>query len=203
MITYRPATPQDARAIALLFDMANFGSIAAENGRKAKPGQDWIDVTTPSITDNNSEISYLHTLIAEAETGDVAGMVIAFKMIEFFKKSSLHKIPAHLRSFRELIMQYPGQYLIRDIAVFPSYQGQRIASRLLNRVVERAVTAGVEKVAVIVHDTNEKQIAHYQKRGFIRVDSRPVRWHPVYAPDSQWNLLVCDADKGFMNQYEG
>jgi ribosomal protein S18 acetylase RimI-like enzyme len=203
MITYRPATPQDARDIALLFDMANFGSIAAENGRKAKPGQDWVDVTLPSITATNTEVSYVHTLVAEAESGDVAGMVISFKMIDHFKKSALHKLPAHLRSFRELIMQYAGQYLIRDIAVFEPYQGQRIASRLLNRAFERAVKSDVEKVIVIVHDTNEKQIAHYHKRGFIRVDTRPVRWHPVYEPNSQWNLLICDADKGFMNQYEG
>jgi GNAT superfamily N-acetyltransferase len=196
-ILYRPATPDDARDIAHLFDMANFGSIAVENGRKAKPGQDWVDVTAESIHSPSSEISYQHTLIAESE-GKVAGMIIAFKMIDTFKKSGLHKFPAHLRSFRELIMQFPGQYLLRDMAVYETYRGQRIATRLLNGCFEKARTLKVEYVIAIVHDTNTKLLEHYRKRGFQPVDTRPVRWHPLYAPDSRWNLLSCKADQGIL-----
>lgn len=190
--TYRWATPDDLPTVALLYDMANEGLIADVWGKEAKEGETWVDVCCRYMMQEQSEISYKNTIVAEVD-GKVVGALIFFPLADPMPKIDFAQIPAHMRSFFELKDMVPGSLFIRDIGVFPEYRGRRIATTMLNIAFNLGFQAGFKTGSVIVHETNVKQLAHYYKRGMKLVASRPALEHNFYPPESLWYLLKLDA----------
>ncbi len=59
-----------------------------------------------------------------------------------------------------------GNAYISVLCVLPEFQGKSIAKRLLERFVNESVKAGMKKVFLYTHSTNQKAIKLYENFGF-------------------------------------
>lgn len=197
-VLFRLGQPEDAEAIALLFDMANAGLVAQAWGEEAEEGETWLDVAKRTIQDPHCELSYAHTIVAELE-GRVVGMLICTQQPTEIPPFDPESVPSGQRPFLVLRSKVPGGYLLRDIAVFPEYRGLGIASKLFDLAISAAYHMGFDTILIITHESNEKLLEHYARRGMKVVASHAAGDHPAYAPDSKWLLLTCHKPDGIMN----
>jgi ribosomal protein S18 acetylase RimI-like enzyme len=196
-VNYRMGQPEDAKAIAVLFDMANAGLASQTWEQEAQAGETWMDVAERAILEPQSELGYATTLVAEMD-GNVIGMLICTQQPSELPFFDLSAIAENQRPFIVLRQKMPGAFLLRDMAVFPEYRGQRIATQLLDLAIGAAYFMNFETVFAIVHETNTKLLAHYDKRGMKVIDSYEAGSHPAYAPDSKWLLLTCHKPHGIL-----
>ncbi len=66
-----------------------------------------------------------------------------------------------------------GETDILNVAVAPSYRRQKIAARLLERLLETLQARGVTKVSLEVRVSNAGARALYQRLGFVQAGHRP------------------------------
>lgn len=194
-IFFRFAEPQDARDIAVLFDMANAGKIAEMWTPYAQEGETWVDVAVRQILTPGTSISLSGTLVAVCGNRTV-GMLMCRNLspdpVDFSKSTE------DSRSFDELKDQVRGSFYLSIMAVYEEWRGYGVAKKLLDFAISAAYHVGSTTVSAIVHESNTKLLAHYAKRGMAVKSSRPAGKHPAYAPDSQWLLLTCSPPDGFI-----
>ncbi|GGK18144.1 GNAT family N-acetyltransferase [Salinarimonas ramus] len=188
-VTLRPATPADARTIAVLWDMANAGHVASLFARGARGRRSWLDDAADEIGRPAGEMSWKNAVVAEHD-GDVVGALVALRLTRRMGRVAMLRLPPDQRSHYELLAQVHGAYFLRDLAVMPEHRGRGIGSALIDAGVGRARAAGCETLAITTHETNESFRAHLERRGFTERDTRPVRLHARYAPQSRWILLA-------------
>lgn len=186
----RPATPADARAVAVLWDMANAGFVASLFARHAPEGGSWLDAAAREVRAASGDLSWKNAVVAERE-GRVVGALVALALTRRIGRLDLLRMPPDQRSHYELLAQVRGAFFLRDLAVLPEHRGRGVGAALIGEGVARARAAGCETLAITTHETNEGFRAHLAHRGFSEIDSRPVRRHSRYAPDSRWILLTC------------
>lgn len=185
----RPATPADARAVALLWDMANAGHVASVFARAAPGEGTWLDAAADEIRAATGEMSWKNAVVAEAE-GVVAGALVALPLTRRIGRLDLMRMAADQRAHYELLAKVYGAYLLRDLAVLPAFRGRGIGAALIEEGIARARDFGCESIAITTHETNARFRAHLARRGFAEIDARPVRRHARYAPESRWILLT-------------
>jgi ribosomal protein S18 acetylase RimI-like enzyme len=83
-----------------------------------------------------------------------------------------------------------GSY-IRDLAVFPGWQGLGIGAILMDRAAISTRDAGLGRVFLSVSSFNEQATRFYEKRGFQKVLHLPAWIHPDHAE----TLLMLDLDR--------
>jgi ribosomal protein S18 acetylase RimI-like enzyme len=198
-VNYRMGRAEDAKDIAILFDMANAGLVAEVWGKDAEGNETWLDVAQRHILQPGSEVSYATTLVAEME-GKVLGALICTQQAKELPPVDLDALPPEQRPFIALRGKMPGAFLLRDMAVYPEYRGHRIATQLLDMAIGAAYFMKFDTVFAIVHETNTKLLAHYDKRGLKIVDSHAAGNHPSYDPDSKWLLLTCQKPDGILKE---
>ncbi len=187
----RPATAADSRTVALLWDVANAGQVASVFARNATAGVDWLARAATEIARSAGEMSHRNVTVAQDEAGEVAGMLVSLKAARRFTGFQLLRMPADQRPHYELIAQIEGAWFLRDLAVFPAHRGRGIGSALVEHGFARAREAGCETVALTTHETNGAFLARLERRGFRCKDTRFVRSHARYPPESRWILLTC------------
>ncbi|WP_349371759.1 GNAT family N-acetyltransferase [Salinarimonas sp.] len=185
----RPATPADARAVALLWDMANAGHVASVFARAAPGEGTWLDAAADEIKSPWGEMSWKNAVVAEAE-GAVVGALVALRLTRRIGRLDLMRMAPDQRVHYELLAKVHGAWLLRDLAVLPAFRGRGIGAALLDEGERRARAAGCETLAITTHETNAAFRAHLARRGFAEIDARPVRRHARYAPESRWILLT-------------
>ncbi|MGP9822642.1 GNAT family N-acetyltransferase [Salinarimonas sp. NSM] len=187
--TIRPATPADARDVALLWDMANAGHVASVFARVADGARSWLDAAAAEIARPSGEMSWKNAVVAEAG-GAVVGALVALRLAERISRVALMRLPPDQRAHYELLARVHGAFLLRDIAVLPDHRGRGIGAALIDAGVARARAAGCDALAVTTHETNAVFRRQLGKRGFREIDGTPVRQHARYAPESRWILLT-------------
>ena len=65
--TLRPATPADARDVAVLWDVANAGHVASVFARDVRGGRSWLDAAAAEIARPSGEMSWKNAVVAEAD----------------------------------------------------------------------------------------------------------------------------------------
>ncbi|MGJ3264916.1 MAG: GNAT family N-acetyltransferase [Salinarimonas sp.] len=191
--TLRPATPADARDVAVLWDVANAGHVASVFARDVRGGRSWLDAAAAEIARPSGEMSWRNAVVAEAG-GAVVGALVALKLTRRIGRLALLRLPPDQRSHYELLATVHGAYLLRDLAVLPEHRGRGIGAALIDAGIARARAAGCDRLAITTHETNTAFRAHLARRGFSEIDARPVRQHARYAPDSRWILLTCPVE---------
>lgn len=197
ILTYRLAKPEDARDIALLFDLANAGQIEDVWRHEAPPDGTWIDVAVSHMSNPLSEISLGRTIVADLD-GRVVGMVICVQQPNPLPELNVEEEPDHSRSFAELRQMVPGSFFIRDIAVFPDYQGYGLAKGMLDLAIKVAYDMGYSLISIVTHETNERMLRHCQNRGMRVIARRPALAHPTFPASTDWLLLTCEKPAGFV-----
>ncbi len=196
-IAFRMGKREDAEAIAVLFDMANAGLIASIFEEKLREGETWLDHVVPMVRDPQSEIFFGSTVVAEID-GLLAGALICVRQPDKAPPLDLDAMPATDRPFAYLRSKVPGGFLLRDMAVFPQFRQNGIAAHLLDLAIASAYSMGFETVFALVHESNEKLLSHYARRGLNVIDAHKVLEHPAYDPESRWLLLTCHKPDGIV-----
>ena len=188
MLSLRLATPADLPHLVELFDMSNAGLTRIAFERLAGDGEDWIAVGCREMARDDVEYSFRNTIIAQVDD-HVAGMLIFSVQPDDMPAPDLAALPLSEHGFATLKQRTAASLYLRNMAVFERFQGQQIATRLLNAVIRTGGKIGVPRVTAIVHESNVKLLAHYARRGLIEVARTNVLEHPVYDAQSAWILL--------------
>lgn len=63
-----------------------------------------------------------------------------------------------------------------SINIDPHFQSEGIGHQLLNRIMARAITLGFSQVEAIIHSSNSKSIALFEKCGFVLAETISSRF---------------------------
>ena len=177
-VLVRRATVADAEAVAVLQDQANGGHLAARDW--AEPGRDWRHVGAEAVASNATEMGVASTIVAE-RGGAVVGMLNYANADATSKLDGAEDEVA--RPFLILREKLAPCLYLRAMAVLEGERGGGVGKRLLD-VALAAARAERRAVGAIVHEANAALIGHYERRGFARVATEPVRAHHAYAAGS-------------------
>ena len=179
----RPATPslQDGEAFARLIEQATHGLF-----------QDLLGSAAPRFlatvfVEPSHDLSYERVLFAEVD-GEIAGMASAYTTAEHEKdakrsdrivvRAARVRVPRMVgvrllghRMFSFMDVHEEGDSYLQAIAVDPMHRGAGIGSLLISEIVDRALEAGSERLALDVDAANPGAIALYQRGGWIVVAS--------------------------------
>ena len=72
-----------------------------------------------------------------------------------------------------IVDEIAGEAFVDDLAVFPAFQRQGIASRLLGQAEVNAILRGCEKIHLEVRESNAPARRLYEARGYMQVGTRP------------------------------
>jgi ribosomal protein S18 acetylase RimI-like enzyme len=173
--SYRPARPEDARAVAELFALAGAGIPEHLWSFLACEGQRPIDAGAELAARDGQGFSWRNAILAERED-EVVGMLLGYVLSATAQEPAAlaHALPAVLRPFVAIEARAAGSFYIAGLAVRPEHRGNGIGSKLLYKSRQRAIDAGTARITVAVFDQNEGALRLYQRHGFRVLDRQPA-----------------------------
>ena len=180
----RAATPQDARHMASLVDLASEGLANSIWCGMKKPNEAAIDVGTRLALRDNADFSWRNAKVAEVD-GEVAGMLLINNPRHEPEPidSVLHP---SLRPIAKLKNMALGTKFLGVVATYEKFRGHGVAQHLF-----KSVETDPEKVgmSMIILDGNKKMLEYCLKLGFRDVAQVPlikVNWD---TDNTTWHLL--------------
>ncbi len=172
----RKATPEDARTLAQLIDIAGEGIPHWLWSQSQTDGQSPLDVGETRAKRPSGGFSYTNALIAE-EDGAPAGMVLSYA-IETAPEDDPDALPLPIAPFVALEKQSVGTWYINALAVFAGKRNSGLGSRLLQAAENLAITNGSNALSIQVYEQNTGAVRLYRRAGYELAAREPVRLHP-------------------------
>jgi ribosomal protein S18 acetylase RimI-like enzyme len=190
--TIRPATRDDARAIAALFQISSDGvaDYVWSLLRDEYPGLSLIEIGERRYAREDTDFSYENCIVAE-DAGRVVGMLHSFAMPDTLEPPPDDMDPV-LRPYAEL--EIAASLYISGLALEPDYRGRGLGTRFLEIACERARDVGLKQLSLIVFEANEGALRLYKREGFTERDRRKIVPHPMihYTGDAILMARVLD-----------
>lgn len=178
MINIRPAVKGDAPVISQIIQMAlhSEGCEALAGGKERLPLLDTLFTRLCAM--DNSQYSYLNTLIAEDHEGNVAGGIVSYD------GSRLQELRRAFITEANDITGYdlkeedfddetsPDEIYLDSIAVFPQYRGQGVARQLIEAAMHLHRGSG-KQFGLLCAPGNDNAYQLYERLGFKEVGMRP------------------------------
>lgn len=175
----RAASPGDCRALAELALIAGEGIPAFFWESSRQSGQAIEAVGAARLLSETENFSYRNIQLAELG-GEVAGMLLAYRLPEPGPAEDLSGLPDFIRPLIELEAQVPGSYYINMLACFPRYRGRGIGTALMDIVDDLAGREGCALSSLQVFSENRGALRLYQRLGYRVADRRPVIPHACH-----------------------
>jgi len=153
------------------------------------PGENITDVGARRLAAGSGNFSYRNVLIAEID-GDVAGMLLSYKLSSEEEAEDLDELPAFIRPLVELEQCVPESYYINMIATFSTFRGQGVGTTLLAQVDDLARLAGCVEISIEVFEENQGALKLYQRLGFQVIEARDVVPHSCHPYTGRIVLLT-------------
>jgi ribosomal protein S18 acetylase RimI-like enzyme len=186
----RPATLQDARALAELVNLAGAGLQLSLWAKMAKDGEDPWSVGTARARREQASFSYRNATIIELNR-TVAACLVGYPLAEEPAAIDETNIPATFVPLQQLENLAPGTWHVNVLASYPQWQKHGFGTALLNHAEKLAVIAGVKRgMSVIVTDNNVPAQRLYERMGYRHVADRPMVKESWDGPGSSWVLLA-------------
>lgn len=167
-ISIRQATINDAAFIAQTVAMA----IEDEKILRDYAGENYIQVFETIATAETTQYSYLNTLIAETEKGNILGAVIGYdgKKLSQLKQATLD-IVKQLTALQPQISDEADkdEFYIDSLAVHPDNRNKKIGTKLLKAICKKATEEKHQKIGLLVDTSNIKAEKLYTSVGFRQV----------------------------------
>lgn len=196
MIQVRGAVKKDIADICRLADVAScymFEFLFSNT----LDGLDYFQVMQYSLLNSDSKFCYKNCLVAEDGNGKVMGVMCCFPPSEY-KRSANEKsiIPSdrikHLAPLYEITV--PDAYVLYILSVYPAFQKQGVASRLLEIVKNKAIAQGFKKCCLDVWEDNKEAIQFYLNKGFKIVAQGKIAPHKLIRHSGVFYVMQCDFD---------
>ena len=183
-ITYRPAVREDARRIAELYSIASDGVSDYIWSKRAKPGDNLLDVGQKRYERRNVPFSYENCLVAEAE-GIVVAVLLAYEMQD--DDDYVENDPI-LKPF--WLLEEPDSFYVAGVAVDPLWRQRGMARILMQMAEERAREKGLRKLSLIVFEANTIAYPFYLRQGYRERMRKTIIPHPLIHYTGDALLLV-------------
>ncbi|MEQ8321282.1 MAG: GNAT family N-acetyltransferase [Rhodospirillales bacterium] len=188
-VTFRPATRDDVRVIAELFQISSEGVADYV----------WSQMDDPEYKDlplvergakrylrEGVDFSYQNCDMAEID-GTTVGMLHAYPMGDDVGNPPEDMDPI-LRPYAEL--EEPKSLYISGLALYDEYRGAGIGTRLLDFAYKRARAEGMKKISLICFEDNKGAYRLYEREGFQTRKRRPVEYHELIHHEGHAALMV-------------
>lgn len=185
----RPARKDDARALALLIDIAGEGFGKHLWSQAAQPGESPLDVGMRRAQREEGGFSHRRATIAE-RSGEVAGLLLGYRLDDPYDTGDLAALPDLIRPLVELEAEAPGSWYVNALAVFPQFRGQGLGSLLLAEAERLAQAAGAHELSLIVASENEGAKRLYLRCGYRARERRPLVPFPGLGHGGDWVLMT-------------
>ena len=144
-----------------------------------REGDDIYDVGARNASSDDENFSWTNTSIAEID-GEVAGMVLAYRLPDASHKEDVSQLPEFIVPFIELEECVPDSFYINMVAAYPEYRGMGIGTRLMQEAVSLARRTGCDQLSLQVFDENEGAVRLYQRLGYQVIETRDVIPHECH-----------------------
>lgn len=184
----RPATPNDADALAELINFAGEGLPLYLWEGMAEPGESAWDVGRRRAQRDSGAFSYRNAVVAE-RAGRVVAALVSYRISEEPEAIDADT-PGMFVPLIELENLALGSWYVNVLAVYPVHRGRGLGSRLLEIAGEKAREHGCRSESIIVSDANTGARRLYERSGYRYVAERPMVKDTWENPGSNWVLLV-------------
>lgn len=172
----RQARRSDAPMIARAIRMGVGEEIFTNFGGVRHSAQEVEDVFAALAERDDTQYSYLNTLVAE-EDGQVVGVAVAYDGGQLLELRKSFFEAAEERLGCRFDPDTPGEtvpeeFYLDTLAVWPSHRGRGIATELIRATAERARAASLP-LGLLVDKTNHRARRLYESLGFHFVAERP------------------------------
>ena len=144
---------------------------------------DFEHVMTALVERDDSQYSYLNTLLAVDDDSMVCGVCVSYDgaRLHQLRQAFVHAMKACFdRDFSGMADEtQAGELYIDSLAVDSRYRGQGIATLLLKATVQKAADMGLPAVGLLVDKGNPLAEKLYARVGFGYVDDNEWGGHPM------------------------
>jgi ribosomal protein S18 acetylase RimI-like enzyme len=185
----RPATPNDAAALAELVNMAGEGLPLYLWGKMAEAGEDAWAVGRRRAQRESGSFSYRNAVLWD-EAGKVAGGLIGYRLPDAPEPIDYETMPAMFVGLQELENVAPNTWYVNVLAVYPELRGKGIGTKLLGFAEELAREVEAVGVSIIVADANSTARRLYERTGYRPSATRRIVKEAWDSPANEWILLL-------------
>ncbi len=178
-----PAKKEQARAIARLIMIAmNYDCCQYFVGAQHTLA-DFEDIMTVLVAAEQSQYSFVNTLTAVDEVGDVVGICVAYdgarlhSLRQAFIDIMWQRCRRDLRNMRDETAA--GELYIDSLAVAEKERGKGVATALLHATISKAQQLLLPAVGLLVDADNPRAERLYTRVGFTFVDHSTWGGHPM------------------------
>jgi ribosomal protein S18 acetylase RimI-like enzyme len=188
-ITIRPATPEDADALAQLINFAGEGMPFNYWESIAEEGETPWDVGRRRAQREEGGFSYKNATIAELD-GEAAACLIGYAIPGEPEPIDYDSMSAVAVPLQELENLSPGSWYVNVLAAFPEHRGKGLGTKLLEVAQERGADARCSEMSIIVSDANEGARRLYERCGYRTRARRELVRDDGVKDGRNWVLLV-------------
>jgi ribosomal protein S18 acetylase RimI-like enzyme len=182
---FRRATPDDAKALAELIDLAGEGLPTYLWARMAEPGESVWEVGQRRARRDEGSFSWRNAIMLE-DGGEPVATLIGYPLPETPEPIAAD-MPAMFVPLQELENVAPGTWYVNVLATYPKYRGRGHGTALLGLAEQMAAGRGL---SIIVSNGNPGALRLYERCGYRRVAERPMVKESWQNPGTAWVLLV-------------
>ena len=179
----------DAVELAYLINLAGEGIPAYLWSEMVEGAEQIMEVGARRAAREEGGFSYRNAQVVKIG-GEIAGMMIAYRLDEPYETGDLVEYPAVVRPLIELEAQAAGSWYINAIATKQVYRGRGVARLLLAKAESDASDHDIGCVSLIVASENVTARALYLKLGYQPVAALLIVGYPGIPPQGKWELLV-------------
>jgi ribosomal protein S18 acetylase RimI-like enzyme len=185
---FRPATPDDAQALAELVDFASEGLALYLWTKFAGPAGDPWAVGRERALRETGSFSYRNAVVLEHE-GQVAAALIGYPLARL-PEPVPDTMPAMFVPMQELENLAPGTWYVNVLAAYPQHRGQGHGTALLALAERNAAAAKCDGLSIIVSDSNTGARRLYGRCGYREKARRTKIKDGWQNPGTEWVLLT-------------
>jgi ribosomal protein S18 acetylase RimI-like enzyme len=171
-ILIREASPDDARVLAELMNVAGEGIPAWLWSRMAGPGVDVMVFGAQRVGRTEGSFSFRNAHVAVVE-GVIAGMLLGYRLPDPYETGALEEYPEVVRPLIGLESLAAGSWYINAVATAVPFRGRGVGTQLMERAQDLAERAGANELSLIVAAQNTVAKELYERLGYETAAARP------------------------------
>ncbi len=185
---YRRATPEDAKAMAELVDIAGEGLPLYLWTGMAESGESPWDIGQQRAQRDSGSFSYRNTVVRQ--DGDkVVSALIGYPLPDTPEPINYDDMPRMFVPLQELENLVPGTWYVNVLATYPEYRSKGFGSGLLSIAEQLAGETGRSGLSIIVSDANTGARRLYERSGYVELATRPMVKESWENAGENWVLL--------------
>jgi ribosomal protein S18 acetylase RimI-like enzyme len=188
-LVYRPAVPDDSRAIADLICQAG-GGLYEFLFDDLIPLVSAVDIVAAGVGMRGGPLSYANCLVASSASAGVVGVANFFPTDSLAEDTFLSLMSDRFDHISPMLrLRDPGSMFLNAIAVSGNYRGNGVGTRLIALTEVASLEAGLSRLSLHVWVDNVVAIKLYKRHGFSEVGIAALAASPRL-PHSGGSLLM-------------